>query len=215
MPKSSPPAVSPDGANRWRNTRVPVCGWTDVTRWLENTYRKCGCYIYRIVVFGRSSDGPGMRRWIGGPIVFCRWYKIWRRETESGRPCRSSSAARVSGPVVALEARDRVAGRRSDGHTRLVGGAISVCSLAHSGDLDRFLAAVCGYRNWVTPSVVMPSLMGVLLVFSFPFLEPGTTANTLTLLDLLLLVVAVGLLAGGGWYCGQWASNRKAQKREL
>jgi hypothetical protein len=80
--------------------------------------------------------------------------------------------------------------------------------------MDRFLAAVCGYRHWVTPSLVMLSLMGVLLLFSFPFLEPGTTAHTLAVLDLLLLVVAVGTLGGGGWYCGKWASNRKAQNRE-
>lgn len=75
------------------------------------------------------------------------------------------------------------------------------------------MSAACSYRNWVVPSFVLLTLMAVILLASFPFLEPGTTSYTLALLDVIVLVVAFGLVGGGNWYCTKWASNRKVQNR--
>lgn len=73
---------------------------------------------------------------------------------------------------------------------------------------ERFLKTVCRQRHRLVPMVVVLSLMGVLLAISFPFLEPGTTARSLALLDLAVVVICFGTIIGTYWYCSKWTMNR-------
>lgn len=66
---------------------------------------------------------------------------------------------------------------------------------------DTAVDAVCEQRDQLPLLLAVVIVMGLLLGFSFLFLQPGTAAYVIALVDLIL--VAVGLVTFGGtyWYC--------------
>jgi len=61
--------------------------------------------------------------------------------------------------------------------------------------------AACSQRDRAKPLLLMLSVMAALLGFSLLYLDPGTTAHSIALVDLGLLVVAFGMYGGTFWYC--------------
>lgn len=63
-------------------------------------------------------------------------------------------------------------------------------------DSDRFWDAACEYQHAMRLLVAILVVMTLLLAFAFPFLEPGTGAYAIAIVDIALLVVAF-LVVGG------------------
>lgn len=75
---------------------------------------------------------------------------------------------------------------------------------------DRFVVIVCRQRDRFVPILAVLSLMGVLLAISFPFLEPGTAAYSIALLDLIILAVCFLSIAGTYRYCSKRAMEQES-----
>lgn len=63
-------------------------------------------------------------------------------------------------------------------------------------DWVRFWDVVCEYQYAMRLLVAILVMMTALLAFAFPFLEPGTGAYVIALIDVVLLVFAF-LVVGG------------------
>jgi len=61
--------------------------------------------------------------------------------------------------------------------------------------------AACSQRDRAKPLLLMLSVMAALLGFSLLYLDSGTAAHSIALVDLGLLVVAFAMYGGTFWYC--------------
>lgn len=66
---------------------------------------------------------------------------------------------------------------------------------------ESFLDVVCEQRNQLPLMLAVVIVMGVLLGFSLLFLEPGTAAYVIALIDAILVVVALVVFGGAYWLC--------------
>lgn len=67
--------------------------------------------------------------------------------------------------------------------------------------------AVCEQRDQIPLLLAVVTVMGLLLAFSFLFLQPGTAAYVIALVDLLLVVGCLVTFGGTYWYCTKRAMN--------
>lgn len=65
------------------------------------------------------------------------------------------------------------------------------------------LDTICAYQGVLRGLVALLVVMTVLLVFSLPFLEPGTGPYAIALVDLVLLVGAFALVGGTSVLCAR------------
>ncbi|MFC6975242.1 hypothetical protein ACFQL1_12240 [Halomicroarcula sp. GCM10025709] len=63
------------------------------------------------------------------------------------------------------------------------------------------LDAACEQRNQIPLLLAVVLVMGFLLAFSFLFLQPGTAAYVIALVDLILVVGCLVTFGGTYWYC--------------
>lgn len=68
---------------------------------------------------------------------------------------------------------------------------------------DDFLAVACEYQHVMRALVALLVVMAVLLAFAFPFLDPGTGAYVIALVDVGLLVGALVLVGGLSILCAR------------
>ncbi|AZQ15409.1 MULTISPECIES: hypothetical protein [Halorubrum] len=66
---------------------------------------------------------------------------------------------------------------------------------------ESFLDVVCEQRNQLPLMLAVVIVMGVLLGFSLLFLEPGTAAYVIALIDAILVVGALVVFGGAYWLC--------------
>lgn len=67
--------------------------------------------------------------------------------------------------------------------------------------------AVCEQRDRIPLLLAVVIVMGLLLGFSFLFVQPGTAAYVIALVDLLLVVGALVTFGGTYWYCTRRAMD--------
>ncbi|WP_254521998.1 hypothetical protein [Natrinema caseinilyticum] len=67
--------------------------------------------------------------------------------------------------------------------------------------------AVCEQRDQIPLLLAVVTVMGILLAFSFLFLQSGTAAYVIALVDLLLVVGSLVTFGGTYWYCTKRAMN--------
>ncbi|WP_193565108.1 hypothetical protein [Natronorubrum aibiense] len=72
---------------------------------------------------------------------------------------------------------------------------------------EAFMDAVCEQRNNIPLLLAVVIVMGLLLAFSFLFLQPGTAAYVIALVDLILVVGCLVTFGGTYWYCTKRAMN--------
>ena len=75
------------------------------------------------------------------------------------------------------------------------------------GFREALIEGVCGQRNKIPLLLAVAIVMGVLLAFSFLFLQPGTAAYVIALVDLLLVVGCLVVFGSTYWYCTKRAMN--------
>jgi hypothetical protein len=75
------------------------------------------------------------------------------------------------------------------------------------GFREALMDGICGQRNKLPLLLAVATVMGVLLAFSFLFLEPGTAAYVIALVDLLLVVGCLVAFGSTYWYCTKRAMN--------
>ncbi|WP_153554264.1 hypothetical protein [Halomicrobium sp. LC1Hm] len=61
--------------------------------------------------------------------------------------------------------------------------------------------AACEQRNQIPLLLAVVIVVGLLLAFSFLFLQPGSAAYVIALVDLLLVVGCLVVFGGTYWYC--------------
>ncbi|MFC5368956.1 hypothetical protein [Salinirubrum litoreum] len=64
---------------------------------------------------------------------------------------------------------------------------------------------VCEQRNQIPLLLAVVLVMGVLLAFSFLFLEPGTAGYVIALVDAILVGGCLVTFVGVYWYCTKQA----------
>jgi hypothetical protein len=69
------------------------------------------------------------------------------------------------------------------------------------------LDATCEQRNQIPLMLAVVLVMGFLLAFSFLFLQPGTAAYVIALVDLLLVAGCLVAFGGTYWYCTKRAMD--------
>lgn len=67
--------------------------------------------------------------------------------------------------------------------------------------IETVLDAVCEQRNQLPLLLAVVMVMGVLVGFSLLFLEPGTAAYVIALVDVILVVACFVVFSGAYWYC--------------
>ncbi|WP_236035680.1 hypothetical protein [Haloarcula rubra] len=72
---------------------------------------------------------------------------------------------------------------------------------------EYLLDAACEQRNQIPLMLAVVLVMGVLLAFSFLFLQPGTAAYVIALVDLILVVGCLVTFGGTYWYCTKRAMD--------
>jgi preprotein translocase subunit SecF len=72
---------------------------------------------------------------------------------------------------------------------------------------EALIDGVCEQRNKIPLLLAVVIVMGVLLAFSFLFLQPGTAAYVIALVDLLLVVGCLVVFGSTYWYCTKRAMN--------
>ena len=75
------------------------------------------------------------------------------------------------------------------------------------GISETLLDAVCEQRDQIPVLLAVVFVMGVLLAFSLLFVEPGTAAYVISLLDAILVVGSLVVFGGAYWYCTRRAMN--------
>jgi len=75
------------------------------------------------------------------------------------------------------------------------------------GFREALMDGVCGQRNKIPLLLAVAIVMGLLLAFSFLFLQPGTAAYVIALVDLLLVVGCLVVFGSTYWYCTKRAMN--------
>lgn len=75
------------------------------------------------------------------------------------------------------------------------------------GTREAAVDSVCDQRNQIPLLLAVVIVMGVLLAFSFLFLEPGTAAYVIALVDAILVGVGLVVLGGSYWYCTKRAMD--------
>lgn len=63
------------------------------------------------------------------------------------------------------------------------------------------LNGACEQRDHIPLLLAVVLVMGFLLAFSFLFLQPGTAAYVIALVDLVLVVFCLVTFGGTYWYC--------------
>lgn len=66
---------------------------------------------------------------------------------------------------------------------------------------ETVVEAACDQRDRVEPMLLVLSVMGVLLLISFLFLEPGTASYNIAIVDLVLLVTLFVGLGALFYFC--------------
>ncbi|WP_435074343.1 hypothetical protein [Halorubrum sp. HHNYT27] len=66
---------------------------------------------------------------------------------------------------------------------------------------ETLLDAVCEQRNQMPLLLAVVIVMGLLLAFSLLFLEPGTAAYVIALIDAILVVGCLVVFSVAYWYC--------------
>lgn len=66
---------------------------------------------------------------------------------------------------------------------------------------------VCDQRNQIPLMLAVVLVMGVLLAFSFLFLEPGTAGYVIALIDAIIVGVCLVTFVGAYWYCTRRAMD--------
>ncbi|MDS0282725.1 hypothetical protein [Haloarcula onubensis] len=69
------------------------------------------------------------------------------------------------------------------------------------------LDGVCEQRNQIPLLLAVVIVMGLLLAFSLLFVQPGTAAYVIALVDLLLVVGCLVTFGGTYWYCTKRAMD--------
>jgi len=72
---------------------------------------------------------------------------------------------------------------------------------------EALVDGVCEQRNKIPLLLAVVIVMGLLLAFSFLFLEPGTAAYVIALVDLLLVVGCLLVFGSTYWYCTKRAMD--------
>jgi len=72
---------------------------------------------------------------------------------------------------------------------------------------EALVDGVCEQRNKIPLLLAVVIVMGLLLAFSFLFLEPGTAAYVIALVDLLLVVGCLIVFGSTYWYCTKRAMD--------
>ncbi|WP_416840023.1 hypothetical protein [Haloferax sp. DFSO52] len=67
--------------------------------------------------------------------------------------------------------------------------------------LETVVDVICDQRDRFPLFVAIAIVMGLLLGFSLLFLEPGTAAYAIALVDVILVVVMLVGFGGGYWLC--------------
>ena len=72
---------------------------------------------------------------------------------------------------------------------------------------ETLLTAVCKQRSQMPLLLAVVIVMGLLLGFSFLFLQPGTAGYVIALVDLLLVVGCLVTFGVTYWYCTKQAMD--------
>ncbi|SDF71833.1 hypothetical protein SAMN04488067_107136 [Halorubrum xinjiangense] len=72
---------------------------------------------------------------------------------------------------------------------------------------EAIVDAVCEQRTQLPLLLAVVIVMGVLLAFSLIFLQPGTAAYVIALVDAILVVGCLVVFGGAYWYCTQRAMD--------
>jgi len=75
------------------------------------------------------------------------------------------------------------------------------------GYRDALVDAVCEQRDQIPLLLAVVIVMGLLLGFSFLFVQPGTAAYVIALVDLILVVGCLVVFGGTYWYCTKRAMD--------
>jgi hypothetical protein len=72
---------------------------------------------------------------------------------------------------------------------------------------ETIVDAVCEQRNQLPLMLAVVIVMGLLLAFSLLFLQPGTAAYVIALVDAILLGGCLVVFGGAYWYCTRRAMD--------
>ena len=72
---------------------------------------------------------------------------------------------------------------------------------------ETIVDAVCEQRNQLPLMLAVVIVMGLLLAFSLLFLQPGTAAYVIALVDAILLGGCLIVFGGAYWYCTRRAMD--------
>jgi hypothetical protein len=74
--------------------------------------------------------------------------------------------------------------------------------------LETVLDVICDQRDRFPLFIAIAIVMGLLLGFSLLYLEPGTAAYAIALVDVILVAVTLVGFGGGYWYCTKRSMGR-------